>query len=319
MYALLWLWCAGCAPAAETVGPPSESTTAITTADTTTATTAEVTTTTTTVTTTTATTVPTTRKPTTTAVTSTTTGKTTTTMTTTAATTTTTTTTTTAATTTATTVGDTADPTTVATTTTTTTLPVTTTTTVPLKIIRLYIDQGHNPHSFNTGAEGNGLREQDVTYAVGVALAKLLESDPRFEVRLSRPKADTLLGTNNTTSLKARTDDANQWGADYFISIHCNAHSTSSANGVEAFAYATGGNGFALGSRIVEALVRETGFRSRGMKVDPDLYVLRNTAMPAVLVEIGFITNTTEAALMASDPGRFAQGIYNGILTFFDD
>ena len=52
--------------------------------------------------------------------------------------------------------------------------------------IKIFVDQGHNPSGPNTGAEGSGLLEQDVTYAVGVYLADLLRADPRFEVRLSR-------------------------------------------------------------------------------------------------------------------------------------
>ena len=50
------------------------------------------------------------------------------------------------------------------------------------------------------------------------------------------------------------------------------------------------------------------------MKVRPSLYVLRKTNMPAVLVEIGFITNPSEAALMNTNPELFARGIYNGIV-----
>ena len=52
--------------------------------------------------------------------------------------------------------------------------------------IRIFIDQGHNPSGPNTGAEGNGLIEQEITYTVGLYLAELLSADPRFEVRLSR-------------------------------------------------------------------------------------------------------------------------------------
>ena len=56
--------------------------------------------------------------------------------------------------------------------------------------IKIFVDQGHNPSGPNTGAEGSGLLEQDVTYAVGVYLADLLRADPRFEVRLSRSRGN---------------------------------------------------------------------------------------------------------------------------------
>ncbi len=181
---------------------------------------------------------------------------------------------------------------------------------------KIYIDQGHNPQAPNTGAVGNGLREQDVTYTVGQELAELLRRSGNYQVRLSRPTPSTQLGTSNTTSLRARVEDANSWGADYFVSIHTNASEQSSASGVEAYSYAGNTPAFELGEDIVSELVDVTGLRDRGMKVRPGLYVLKKTNMPAVLVEIGFITNPGDAALMRDDPELFARGIYQGIVDF---
>ena len=183
---------------------------------------------------------------------------------------------------------------------------------------KIYIDQGHNPENPNAGAEGNGLQEQTITYRVGQALAELLRANPDFEVRLSRPTPTTSLGTSNSTSLAARVNDANAWGADYFISIHTNSSDIPEATGVEAFAYSAPSRAFSLGEDIVESLSEATGLRDRGMKIRPSLYVLRRTNMPAVLVEIGFISNPSDAALMDSDPALFARGIYNGILEYLD-
>jgi N-acetylmuramoyl-L-alanine amidase len=159
--------------------------------------------------------------------------------------------------------------------------------------------------------------EQDITYRVGQELAELLRADPNFEVRLSRPTPESTLGTSNSTSLRARVDDANSWGADAFISIHTNASENADAGGVEAFSYASPSVAFSLGEDILRQLSNATGFRNRGMKVRPGLYVLRRTAMPAVLVEIGFITNPQEAARMDQDPALFARGIYDGILEYY--
>ncbi len=181
---------------------------------------------------------------------------------------------------------------------------------------KIYIDQGHNPVNPNAGSVGNGLREQDVTYRVGQELAALLRRSGNWEVRLSRPTPETLLGTSNASSLRARVDGANSWGADYFISIHTNASDNSNASGVEAFAYSRPSRAFELGEDIVDEIVDVTGLRDRGMKVRPGLYVLKNTAMPAVLVEIGFITNPRDAAIMRDTPELFAQGIYEGIVDY---
>lgn len=181
---------------------------------------------------------------------------------------------------------------------------------------KIYIDQGHNPVNPNAGAEGNGLREQNLVFRIGVELARLLESNSNFEVRLSRPTEDTQLGTSTATSLAARVNDANNWGADYFISLHTNASSSSEASGSEGFAFSRESAGFALGEDILYWLNRETGLRNRGMASRPGLYILRRTRMPAVLIELGFITNPSDASLMLNAPELFAEGVYNGILAY---
>lgn len=182
--------------------------------------------------------------------------------------------------------------------------------------IKIYIDQGHNPLNPNAGAEGNGLREQDIVFRIGIELAELLRANGNFDVRLSRPTADTQIGTSNSTSLRLRVEDANAWGADYFISLHTNASSVTAATGSEAFAFSEPSAAFSLGEDILYWLNRTTGLRNRGMKVRSGLYVLRRTAMPAVLVELGFITNPSDAALMNNRPDLFAEGIYQGILEY---
>ena len=182
--------------------------------------------------------------------------------------------------------------------------------------IKIYIDQGHNPVNPNAGAEGNGLREQNIVYTIGQELATLLRNNGNFEVRLSRPTPETQLGTSNATSLAARVNDANSWGADYFISLHNNASELSAATGSEAFAYSRNSRGFALGEDILAGLAAETGLPNRGMFTRPSLYVLKRTNMPAVLVELGFITNSRDARLMNEQPQLFARGVYDGILEY---
>ena len=145
----------------------------------------------------------------------------------------------------------------------------------------------------------------------------MLRQNGNFDVRLSRPTPDSQIGSSNNTSLRLRVEDANSWGADYFISIHTNASSIPSATGSEAFSFSEPSRAFSLGEDILVGLNRTTGLQNRGMKVRSGLYVLRKTNMPAVLVELGFITNPNDAYLMNNSPGLIAQGIYQGILEFF--
>ena len=204
----------------------------------------------------------------------------------------------------------------------------------PVEKIKIYIDQGHNPFSpthppsWNTGAsnEALGLYEQDITFNFGIRLAQLLAQDGRFEVRLSRPTADTILGEYNGSvseandaALDFRVNDAAEWGADYFISLHTNAYTDSSVRGLEVYTAQGDEEGYALGYEILKELVESTNLRNRDMRDGSDLRVLKNAQMPAALVEMGYITNEDDAILLRDSSELFIQGLYNGILSYFDN
>jgi N-acetylmuramoyl-L-alanine amidase len=113
-------------------------------------------------------------------------------------------------------------------------------------------------------------------------------------------------------------DEANAWGADYFISIHANASNIASASGSEAYVYSTDSPAYALANDILMRLSEATGLADRGVFERPTLYVLRRTEMPSLLLEVGFISNASDALLMAENPALIALGIYNGILSYFN-
>lgn len=184
--------------------------------------------------------------------------------------------------------------------------------------IKIYIDQGHNPTgSVNAGATGNGLHEEDITYQVGAILAQLLGNDPRFEVRLSRPTPTTVLGTSSGSSLRARVDAANSWPADYFISIHCNSNPNPALNGTEVYLYRFNTQANWLAEQIMTGITQTVGTRNNGIRLNPSLYVLRKTNMPSLLVELGYLTNPSDAQKLRDNPGGFAYGIYLGIMRYF--
>ena len=182
--------------------------------------------------------------------------------------------------------------------------------------IRIFIDQGHNPYGFNAGAEGFGLREQDITYIVGTYLANIFNADSRFVAITSRQTPDEILGYDNTSSLRARTEAANLWGADYFFSLHVNANINPAINGTEAYVYEAYSQSYFLGQSIVAEIVRRLGTKNNGVYARPSLYVLRRTNMPAVLIELAYITNEEDAYLLANEPYQFAYGIYVGLLNY---
>lgn len=183
--------------------------------------------------------------------------------------------------------------------------------------IKIVIDPGHNPQGINAGAEGFGYREQDLVYEVAQRLATLLRENGNFDVRLTRTTPTQVLGTSNATSLQERVRIANSWPADYFISIHANASVNPEANGSEVYTYSDSGPAHELAISIQQALVEEMDMKDLGVKTNPSLYVLRRTTMPAVLVELGFITNEQDVQKLANDPDGFARALYNGILRYF--
>ena len=185
--------------------------------------------------------------------------------------------------------------------------------------IKIYIDQGHNPRGFNTGAEGNGYFEQDITYRIGVILNGYFSDNPSFLTRLSRPDPDTVLGTSNSTSLVARVNDANSWGADLFLSLHTNASVNPAANGSECLIYSNSSIvARDVSEDILDQMTLITGLRNRGIVYRPGLYVLRQTPMPAVMVEMGFISNPYDRDLLVNQPRLFALGIYRGLLKYYN-
>ena len=88
--------------------------------------------------------------------------------------------------------------------------------------MKIFVDSGHNYKGADTGAIGDGCREQDITFEIGNRLRKLLENCGH-SVKMSRESKEISLGKTVKESLKKRCDMANVWGADLFISIHTNA------------------------------------------------------------------------------------------------
>ena len=182
--------------------------------------------------------------------------------------------------------------------------------------IRIFIDQGHNPGTINAGAYANGLQEQAVNYAVGNMLADLLDQDCRFAVRTSRIYPQQVLGYDTASSLQERIDMANGWDADYFISIHCNYNADPAINGSEVYVYQEYSIAWQLAQDVLSNMVRTARTKDNLVRVNPSFYVLRRTRMPAILVELAYLSHPSDAQKLRDDPFSFAYGIYLGILQF---
>lgn len=184
--------------------------------------------------------------------------------------------------------------------------------------IKIFIDQGHNPSGyFNSGAEGNGLTESEINYQVGIYLQNLLNNDDRFEARVSRPEPTMVLGTTNTTSLQERVRMANEWPANYFISIHCNSNPNPAINGTEVYIYQYGTQSQWLAEQVMKGITQMVGTKNNGVRVNPSIYVLRRTNMPSILTELAYLTNTSDAQKLRDNQYQFAYGIFLGFMRYF--
>ncbi len=178
--------------------------------------------------------------------------------------------------------------------------------------MKIFIDAGHNHAGCDTGAVGNGLKEQDVTFQIAEALAPLLEGYGH-EIKMSRNKITDSVGATQAISIRERAMMANEWDADLFISIHCNAFN-GLARGTETLVYSKNSTAYAVAEHVQNAIVKMLGTVDRGVKERPDLGVLRRTNMPALLVETAFIDNMHDAALLKNYIADFAKAICMGVV-----
>ena len=172
----------------------------------------------------------------------------------------------------------------------------------------IVLDAGHGDH--DSGAVGvTGKLEKDLNLSLILKVEALLKKESGVDVILTRDD-DTFV------SLTGRAKVANDLGADVFISIHANS-AGSSASGTETFYYKNQDK--ALATIVHKHLVSATGFKDRKVK-SGNLSVLRNTKMPAALLEIGFLSNKTEEAAMFKEDfqNRVAQGIVDGIKEYLN-
>lgn len=115
----------------------------------------------------------------------------------------------------------------------------------------------------------------------------------------------------------AVVEDANNWNADIFISIHCNSATNKSANGTETLVYnLDNGKANILADCVQKQIVNSLNTTNRGLKEYPSLIVLKYTYMPAILVETAFISNSKDCDLLLNKVDDFARAIARGVTDY---
>ncbi|MFS0654836.1 N-acetylmuramoyl-L-alanine amidase [Bacillus sp. 179-C3.3 HS] len=151
-------------------------------------------------------------------------------------------------------------------------------------MVKIFIDPGHG--GTDSGAAANGLFEKNITLQIALFLRDILLSEyDGVSVRLSR-------SIDQSVTLSERTNAANRWGADYFVSIHINA---GGGTGFESYVYpGVSAPTTTYRNTLHNEITRSIEFADRGKKT-ANFHVLRETSMSAILTENGFIDTTADA------------------------
>ncbi|MDZ7673027.1 MAG: N-acetylmuramoyl-L-alanine amidase family protein [Halanaerobiales bacterium] len=175
----------------------------------------------------------------------------------------------------------------------------------------IVLDAGHG--GFDPGAVGiRNTKEKDVNLNIVKNLAEVLKNRG-FKVLLTR-EDDTFI------SLNQRVKFANSNNARIFVSVHNNSSTKRTSEGTETFiAPNKSGDSLMLAENIQSELIKSLGLFNRGVKKEY-LYVIRYTEMPAVLVEVAFLSNPNEQKLLTDDDfiKNTADAISQGIFNYFD-
>lgn len=168
-------------------------------------------------------------------------------------------------------------------------------------------DAGHGGK--DSGAIGiNKVNEKDIVLDVNNLVDKYLKTQDMKNINTRT--------TDTFVSLNARSDKANSLGVNSFVSIHCNESDDPQAHGLEIFCYKFKYR--ELADCILSELKADnlyTRLRDGGVK-EKNLHVVRETNMPACLIELGFISNREDYNLIMYNKDRFAKAIAKGICKF---
>lgn len=166
------------------------------------------------------------------------------------------------------------------------------------------LDAGHGAK--DSGAVGvTGKYEKNFNLAVILKAAELLKQENKIDVVLTRSD-DTFL------ELKERAAIANNLNADLFVSVHANSSGSSAASGTETYYQRQASK--ALANVMHKYLVEATGLSNRGVRYG-NFHVIRETKMPAVLLEVGYLSNKKDEALLFTESlqNNVAAGMVKGI------
>lgn len=189
------------------------------------------------------------------------------------------------------------------------------------QIYTVCIDPGHGDWDYGA-ISPTGTAEKDITLAISLKLGKLLEEDDSFKVVYTR-STDTMnwIETAND-SLKERIKISKLCNADIFVSIHCNYSSDSNdVLGVETWYNPSDDSSLNLAKYLQQSLIDLEYTTNRGLKSyvpGEELAVLELNTSTSALIELGFLTNSSDEKYLTSDLGQsnIANALYKSIVEY---
>ena len=172
-------------------------------------------------------------------------------------------------------------------------------------MVKIAIDAGHG---INTAGKRTPDGEREWSFNNKVALATIAKLNTYNNVQILRLDDST---GNTDVPLVTRTNKANSWGADVLVSAHHNALAGvwGSHGGVETYVHPTGSRAsYDIAGIVQPRITKAMGLRDRGVK-QSNLHMLRESNMPAILTEGGFMDSTTDIGALRSDAKLKAQGV----------
>lgn len=187
----------------------------------------------------------------------------------------------------------------------------------------IVIDPGHG--GADPGAQNSGLKEKDVNLDVALRLGKVLESKGCKVILTREVDKDFFLPGFVTgrmakrVELNTRINMATENNADLFISVHANSFPQRNSYGMETYYHIKSLTGKALAELIHEQLTQVQPDNKRKAKAG-DYYIINQTEIPSVIVEVGFISNSRERKLLLSEDYRnlVADAIGTGVEHYFN-
>ena len=182
----------------------------------------------------------------------------------------------------------------------------------------ILIDAGHGGWDPGKVGEGDAL-EKDINLAISQKLQAILEQSGAFIV--TTREEDVALSESKRQDLKNRKELANNLHADIMISIHQNSYPQQNVKGAQVFYYKDSEKSQALAEYIQNQLISFLDPSNRRLaKANTDYYILKQSSIPAVIVECGFLSNPGERNALLDEiyQEKVAWAIYLGLLDYYE-